>query len=129
MKQIELLAPAGSYEALRAAINAGCNAIYFGVTGFNMRANAAAAFTLDDLREIARICHEANIKCYLALNTLVYDGVIEDMKKVIDAVKESGVDAVIVFDPSVIQYAQEQGFEVHISTVEHEDCCSRHYQP
>lgn len=116
MKQIELLAPAGSYEALRAAINAGCNAIYFGVTGFNMRANAAAAFTLDDLHEIARICHDANIKCYLALNTLVYDGAIEDMKTVIDAAKKSGVDAVIVFDLSVVQYARDQGVEVHIST-------------
>ncbi|MCX6715065.1 MAG: U32 family peptidase [Candidatus Uhrbacteria bacterium] len=116
MKHIELLAPAGSYEALRAAIKAGCNAIYFGVSGFNMRANTAAAFSIEDLREIARICHEANIKCYLALNTLVYDGVVEEMKLVIDAVKESRVDAVIVFDPSVIQYAQEQGVEVHIST-------------
>lgn len=116
MKQIELLAPAGSYEALRAAINAGCNAIYFGVTGFNMRANAAAAFTLEDLREIARICHEANIKCYLALNTLVYDHSVEEMKAVIDAAKDSHIDAVIVFDLSVVQYAHDQGVEVHIST-------------
>jgi putative protease len=116
MNQIELLAPAGSYEALQAAIHAGCDAIYFGVSGFNMRANAAAAFTLEDLREIAKICHASNVKCYLALNTLVYDHSVEDMKIVIDAVKESGVDAVIVFDLSVVQYARDKGVEVHIST-------------
>ena len=116
MNHVELLAPAGSYEALRAAISAGCDAIYFGVVGFNMRVNSAAAFSLDDLREIARICHEANVKCYLALNTLVYDNGIEDMKHVIDAAKESNVDAVIMFDLSVVQYAKKVGVEVHIST-------------
>lgn len=116
MKNIELLAPAGSYEALRAAIKAGCDAVYFGVTGFNMRANASAAFTIEDLREIARICHEAHVKCYLALNTLVYDNSVEEMKAVIDAAKESAVDAVIVFDLSVVQYAKDKGVEVHIST-------------
>ena len=116
MEKIELLAPAGSYEALHAAIKAGCDAVYFGVVGFNMRANAAAAFTIDDLREIAKICHIANVKCYLALNTLVYDDSIHDMKTVIDAVKDSGVDAVIMFDLSVVQYAREKGVEVHIST-------------
>ena len=116
MEKIELLAPAGSYEALHAAIKAGCDAVYFGVVGFNMRANAAAAFSIEDLREIAKICHTANIKCYLALNTLVYDDSIKDMKEVIDAVKESGVDAVIMFDFSVVQYAREKGVEVHIST-------------
>lgn len=116
MQKIELLAPAGSYEALHAAINAGCDAVYFGVVGFNMRANAAAAFTIEDLREIVRICHEAKVKCYLALNTLVYDESITDMKMVIDAAKEFGVDAVIVFDLSVVQYCREKEVEVHIST-------------
>jgi putative protease len=116
MMNVELLAPAGSYEALHAAIKAGCNAVYFGVVGFNMRANASAAFTIEDLREIAKICHEANVKCYLALNTLVYDNSVDEMKAVIDAAKESGIDAVIVFDLSVVQYAKDSGLEVHIST-------------
>lgn len=113
---IELLAPAGSFESLRAAIGAGADAIYFGVEGFNMRANTAKKFTLDDLREIADICHEHDVKCYLALNTLVYDNNVEDMKAAIDAVKEAGVDAVISFDFSVIEYARSIGVEVHIST-------------
>lgn len=115
-EHIELLAPAGSFESLRAAINAGADAIYFGVEGFNMRANTSKKFTLDDLREIASICHEHKVQCYLALNTLVYDDNIDAMKKAIDAVKESGVDAIISFDFSVIEYARSIGVEVHIST-------------
>ena len=113
---IELLAPAGSYEALRAAIVAGCDAVYFGLSGFNMRAKTARPFTIDNLKEIADICHDANIKCYLALNTLVYDKDVEQMKRVIDAAKEAKVSAVITFDMSAIRYAREQGVEVHIST-------------
>jgi putative protease len=113
---IELLAPAGSYESLHAAIASGCDAIYFGVSGFNMRANTAADFTAEDIKEIAKICHENNVTCYLALNTLVYDDGIEDMKKMIDAVKEAGVDAIISFDMTAIAYARSIGVEVHIST-------------
>jgi U32 family peptidase len=116
MKKIELLAPAGSYESLRAAINSGCDAIYFGIAGFNMRANSAKRFTLDDLKEIATICNENEIKCYLALNTLIYDANISQMREAIDAVKESGVDAIITFDTTAIGYAREKGVEVHIST-------------
>ncbi|MBT3230911.1 U32 family peptidase [Candidatus Uhrbacteria bacterium] len=113
---IELLAPAGSFESLRAAIGAGADAVYFGVEGFNMRANTAKKFTLDDLREIAKISHENNIKCYLALNTLVYDSNIDVMKEAVDAVKEAEVDAIISFDFSAIEYARSKGVEVHIST-------------
>ncbi|PJE76858.1 collagenase-like protease [Candidatus Uhrbacteria bacterium CG10_big_fil_rev_8_21_14_0_10_48_16] len=113
---IELLAPDGSYEALHAAINAGCSAIYFGLQGFNMRANSAKPFTLEDLKEIADICHNANIHCYLALNTLVYDKDLSLMREVIDAVKKNGVDAIITFDVAAIRYAREVDVEVHIST-------------
>lgn len=116
MSNIELLAPAGSYESLNAAIKAGADAVYFGVAGFNMRANISKAFNIDDLKEIVKICHEKNIRCYLALNTLVYDNGIEEMKKIIDAAKEYGVDAVIMFDLSVVKYAREKNVEVHIST-------------
>lgn len=115
-EQVELLAPAGTYEALHAAIRGGCDAVYFGLDGFNMRAHVASPFTLDDLAKIAEICREAKVKCYLALNTLVYDDHVEDMKRAIDAVKAHGVNAVIAFDPSVIAYARAQGVEVHLST-------------
>ncbi len=116
MKIPELLAPAGSWAALTAAIQAEADAIYFGVEELNMRANTAQKFTLDDLAEIAKQCHENKIKCYLALNVLVYDQELEQAKKVIDAVRDAKIDAVICFDPSVIEYARSQGVEVHIST-------------
>ncbi len=113
---IELLAPAGSYESLHAAINAGADAVYFGLKGFNMRANTAKPFEISDLKKIVEVCNEANVKTYLALNTLVYDEGIEEMKKKIDAAKEFGVTAIIAFDLTAISYAREIGVEVHIST-------------
>lgn len=58
----EIMAPAGSYESLTAAIKAGANSLYFGVTQLNMRARAAANFTLTDLETIMTICHEAGVK-------------------------------------------------------------------
>lgn len=115
-KNVELLAPAGTFTNLMTAINAGCNAIYFGVDGLNMRQNNSAKFTLDDLQKIAEICHEHNVTCYLALNTLVYDNNLSFMKETILAAKKAGVDALIMFDPSAIAFAHEVGMEVHIST-------------
>ncbi len=116
MQKPELLAPAGSYPALMAAINAGANAVYFGLDGFNMRQNNSQKFSLADLAEISKIAHENNIRCYLALNTLVYDENLESMKKAIDTAKENKIDALIMFDPSAIDYARSIGMEVHIST-------------
>ena len=116
MKLPELLAPAGSFASLTAAINAGADAVYFGVSELNMRANTAQKFSLDDLTEIAEQCHVADVKCYLALNVLVYDQELEQAKQAIDAAKKANIDAVICFDPSVIEYARSQGVEVHIST-------------
>lgn len=115
-EHIELLAPAGSYESLHAAIHAGADAVYFGLKGFNMRENTAKPFEISDLKKIVEVCSEAGVKSYLALNTLVYDEGIEDMKKKIDAAKEYGVTAIIAFDLTAIHYAREIGVEVHIST-------------
>ncbi len=113
---IELLAPAGSYESLHAAINSGADAVYFGLKGFNMRANTAKPFEISDLKKIVEECEQARVKSYLALNTLVYDEGIDEMKKKIDAAKEFGVTAIIAFDLTAISYAREIGVEVHIST-------------
>jgi len=112
----ELLAPAGSQASLTAAIKAGADAVYFGVAELNMRANTAQKFTVDDLDTIAKQCHDADVKCYLALNVLVYGDELEKIKQVIDAVKKAKIDAVICFDPSVIEYARSVGVEVHMST-------------
>ena len=110
------MAPVGSYDSLAAAIDAGTDAIYFGVEGLNMRSRSSANFTLDDLHEIARRCHEAGVRTYLTLNTIMYDGDLERMRSVVDAVREAGITAIIASDIAAIMYAASQGVEVHIST-------------
>lgn len=112
----EIMAPVGSYESLYAAINAGANAVYFGVEGLNMRARSSVNFTLDDLREIARICDEHGVKSYLTVNTIIYDDELAKMRSVIDAVAASGISAIIASDIAAILYARSVGVEVHIST-------------
>lgn len=111
----EIMAPVGSFESLAAAINAGCDSIYFGVTQLNMRARAAANLTLADLAEIMKTCHKNNVKAYLAVNTLLYDHDVNIMRKIVDAAKANGVDAVIAFDFATIQYCNEIGVPAHVS--------------
>ena len=115
-KDFEIMAPVGSYESLHAAIDAGADAIYFGVEGLNMRSRSSVNFTLDDLREIARICTEAGVKSYLTVNTIIYDADMPRMREIIDAVALSGISAIIASDMAAILYARSHGVEVHIST-------------
>lgn len=110
------MAPVGSYESLYAAIDAGADAVYFGVQGLNMRSKSSANFTLDDLRSIASTCREAGVNTYLTVNTVMYDSDLEMCHRIIDAVKESGITAIIASDISAILYARNVGVEVHIST-------------
>lgn len=113
---IELMSPAGSYEALMAAIHAGCNSVYFGVEQLNMRARSANNFTLEDLKNIANICKEHNVKSYLTLNTVLYDHDINLMKSIVNTAKESGITAIIAADHAVMNYAKKIGMELHVST-------------
>lgn len=113
--QVEIMAPAGSFESLAAAIKGGCDSVYFGVTQLNMRARAAANLTLADLAEVASICKENKVKSYLAVNTLLYDHDTKIMRKLVDAAKVNNIDAVIAFDFATIQYCNEIGIPVHIS--------------
>lgn len=110
------MAPVGCYESLHAAIEAGADAIYFGVEGLNMRSRSSVNFTLDDLRNIASICDQAGVKSYLTVNTIIYNNEIEKCHDIIDAVKESGISAIIASDIAAITYARKAGVEVHIST-------------
>ena len=112
----EIMAPVGSRESLYAAIQAGADAIYFGVESLNMRAHSAKAFTVEDLKDIARICHKHQIKTYLTVNTIIYDGEMELMRSIIDAAKEADIDAVIASDVAVMSYCRQCGVEVHLST-------------
>jgi putative protease len=113
---IEIMAPAGSYESLMAAIQGGADSVYFGAEELNMRAASSVNFTLDDLRNIVRICSENSIKSYLTVNVVVFDHEIEQMHRIIDSAVESGVTAIIASDLSVINYAFRSGIEVHLST-------------
>jgi putative protease len=113
---IELLAPAGSYESLMAGIQAGCDSVYFGITQLNMRAASANNFDINDLEKIAQICHEHNVKCYLTVNTILYDHDLPLMRKIMDAAKQNGVDGIIASDLAAVMYANHIGIDVHIST-------------
>ncbi len=110
------MAPVGSYESLHAAINAGADAVYFGVEGLNMRARSSVNFTLADLHEIARVCAAAGVKSYLTVNTIMYDADIPVCHAVIDAARDAGLSAIIASDIAAILYASSIGVEVHIST-------------
>lgn len=114
--KITLLAPSGSWECLRAALQAGADAVYFGVDKLNMRAKNSVNFLIEDLPAIAQACHESNAKAYLALNTIMYDHDISLSRTVIREAKKAGIDAIIAFDQAVIMQAREEDMPVHIST-------------
>jgi putative protease len=115
-KQFEIMAPVGSFESLHAAINAGADAVYFGIGGLNMRSRSSVNFTLDDLRQIAQTCNEAGVKSYLTLNIVLFENDLQAARDTVDAVKEAGVSAIIAADIAIILYARSVGVEVHIST-------------
>lgn len=112
---IEIMAPAGSFEALAAAINAGADSVYFGAGTMNMRSRSSANFSLDDLTEIASICRDANVKSYLTMNTIIYGEELELVKTTCDTALAAGIDAIIAADIAVIQYAHSIGLPIHIS--------------
>ncbi|MGY6649234.1 peptidase U32 family protein [Wenyingzhuangia sp. IMCC45574] len=116
MNKIELMAPAGNFESLQAALDNGCDSIYFGVEQLNMRARASINFTLDDLEEISRRCEEKGVRSYLTLNTIIYDHDLSIVKTLIKRAKEAKITAVICMDQAVIGMARAEGMEVHIST-------------
>lgn len=116
LSDYEIMAPAGSWESLRAALQAGADSIYFGIESLNMRAHSAAHFTIDDLHEIARVCSEQNVKTYLTVNTIIYGEDLPLMRFICDAARQAGLSAVIASDVSVLQYCRSIGQEVHLST-------------
>ena len=116
IKDFEIMAPVGSRESLTAAIQAGADAIYFGIGQLNMRAHSANPFTIDDLHEIAQTCADHGIKSYLTVNTIIYSEDIEQMHTIVDAAKQAGISAVIASDVAVMTYCNRIGQEVHLST-------------
>ncbi len=115
-KNIKLLAPAGDFEMLMAAIQGGADAIYFGVGKLNMRAGSAKNFSEDDLHEIVSRCEKHKMHCYLTLNTIVYDQDLDACLQLIRKARQAGIHAVIASDPAIFQLAIQEKMPVHIST-------------
>lgn len=114
--RIEVMAPVGSWESLSAAMQAGADAIYFGVGKLNMRSRSAANFSREDLPEIVATTSRYGIKTYLTVNTVIYDQELDEMHLLLDMAREAGISAIIASDMAVISYCRSIGLEVHIST-------------
>lgn len=114
--KMELMAPAGDFVSLQAAIDNGADSVYFGVEQLNMRARASMNFTLEDLEEISHRCQKKGVRTYLTLNTIIYDHDLSIIKTLLDRAKKANLTAVIAMDQAVISYARQIGMEVHIST-------------
>ena len=115
-KDIEIMAPVGSYESLMAAIQGGANSVYFGIGNLNMRSKSSKNFTIDDLVKISDICKNNNVRTYITLNTVIYDHELDAMREIVDAAKANDITAIIASDQAVIQYAHTAGMEIHMST-------------
>ncbi len=115
-RKIEIMSPVGSFEALMAAINAGADAVYFGVGNLNMRSRSSANFSLEDLKEIVKICKENNVHSYLTANTVVFNDEVDQLQVLLQTAKEADVTAVIASDFAVIGRARQLGLRVHAST-------------
>ena len=114
--ELEIMAPAGNFECLHAAIQGGADSVYFGVGHLNMRSHSANNFRPEDLPGIVRICREAGVRSYLTLNIVLYPEDLGPMRQTLDAARDAGVDAVIASDMAAISYCRSIGLEVHIST-------------
>jgi collagenase-like PrtC family protease len=103
---IEILAPAGNTDSLKAALNAGADSVYLGLDSFSARRNAKN-FSVEELHEAARICRLSGVKLYLTLNTLVFDRELPQLRKAVQISAEAGIDAFIIQDPAVLQITKE----------------------
>ena len=115
IKKPELLAPAGNWTMLNAAIGAGADAVYFGVKNLNMRA-AANNFDLLDLPKIVEHCKEHNVQTHLTLNTIVFEEELDELDSIVSAAKDSGINMIICWDMSVIQKCIQYKMPFCIST-------------
>ena len=115
-KELEIMAPAGNFGCLLAAIEGGADSVYFGIGHLNMRSHSANNFGKEDLPEIIRICRAYGVKAYMTLNITLYGEELQEARETLDAAKAAGVDAIIASDMACILYCRQIGLEVHIST-------------
>ena len=116
IKKPILLSPVGSWEMLSSAINAGCDAVYLGIKGLNMRDTGAKNFSLSDLKKITSICHLKKVLVYLTVNTIIYENETKKVEKILIAAKESKVDGIIAWDFSVISLCIKHKLPIYLST-------------
>ncbi|MDQ0192102.1 U32 family peptidase [Paenibacillus wynnii] len=116
-EDVELLAPAGDWDCMRAAVANGADAVFFGVEKFNARARANN-FRMDELPEIMAFLHSYGVKGFLTFNILVFENELTEAKELIDACVDAGVDAVIVQDLGLVKLIREisPDFPIHGST-------------
>ena len=115
MRKPEILAPAGDFTCLQAALDAGADAVYFGLGTFNMRARSGVNFKEADLPEIARRCREKGVKAYLALNAIMFEDESAEIEGVLAKAKP-WIDAAIVSDWGVVALCRKHNVPFHIST-------------
>lgn len=115
-KEFEILAPAGSREAMAAAAAAGADAVYFGLGALDMRSLATGAFRKVDLPDIAAFAKDHNLKTRLTVNAVLYDEDLSEARQTMLAAKKAGIDAVICSDVAAMMLAHEVGIPVHLST-------------
>jgi putative protease len=110
----ELMSPCADWVSLRAAVEAGADAVYFGAKGLNMRA-AAKNFEHSELGKVAAYCHENGVKAYLTVNTIIYDRELEAMDTIVASAKDAGIDAIICWDIAVISSCLRHGIAFIVS--------------
>ena len=115
-KDLEIMAPAGNFACLLAAIEGGANSVYFGIGHLNMRSHSANNFSREDLPEVVRICRAYGVRAYMTLNITLYGEDLQTAYDTLDTAREAGVDAIIASDMAAILYCRKIGLEVHIST-------------
>src|SRR5580704_16923143 len=112
----EIMSPAGYWPQLQAAVEAGADAVYFGLKHFSARAKVG--FSLSELPEVMRTLHGRGVRGYITFNTLVFEHEMAEAGHAIAAIVEAGADAMIVQDYGVVRLAREiaPGMELHAST-------------
>lgn len=117
-KKVELLIPAGSLDVLKTAVHFGADAVYLGGEAFGLRAGAKN-FSMDEIREAVQLSHEKQVKVFVTVNILAHNHDMEEVRKYLTELGETGIDAVLIADPGVFMIAKEvlpDSIELHIST-------------
>lgn len=116
-RKTEILAPAGSFESLQAAVRSGADAVYFGTGIFNARRNADN-FQGDELKRAIDYCHLHGVQCHITLNTLVADSELDELESTLKRICQFGADTLILQDLGVVKTVSEicPEIEMHAST-------------